>query len=112
MMPAIIGLVEIILILGVFRYDPVAFCISKGFEAEGKSHMHKVYRKKDPNSDETIDQIIDLLTQTFIGEQNREFVLVFDKDSTCGWFPVGHNRNLVGHLDNWQRLMDTVMRAA
>ena len=39
LMPAMIGLVEIILILGVFRYDPIAFCISKGFEEEGKLHM-------------------------------------------------------------------------
>ena len=57
-MPAIIAVVELIFILCVFRYDPITFCVSKGFEEEGKLHMQKVYRKKDPASNETIDEIL------------------------------------------------------
>ena len=33
--PGIIGVVELILILFIFRYEPIAYCVSKGFEEEG-----------------------------------------------------------------------------
>ena len=56
--PAIVALVELLLILCVFRYDPVTYCISMGYEKEGKLHMQRVYRKKDPTSNETIDEIL------------------------------------------------------
>ena len=58
--PALIGVIELILIIFVLRYDPIAFCITKGFEEQSKKHMRLVYRKVDPNSPETIDEILDM----------------------------------------------------
>ena len=55
LMPALIGVIELILIIFVFRYDPIAFCITKGDEEQSKKHMRLVYRKVDPDSPETID---------------------------------------------------------
>ena len=58
--PAFVGLVEILLVLFVYRLEPVSYCIMTGRDEEGKAHMAKVYRKKDPNTPETIEQILDM----------------------------------------------------
>ena len=46
-MPAIIGLIVILLILLVFRQEPITYCIMNNLEEDGKIHMKRVYRKKD-----------------------------------------------------------------
>ena len=47
-----IGVVNIALILFIFRYEPIAYCVSKGkdLEDEAKNHMRKVYRKREPTT--------------------------------------------------------------
>ena len=55
MAPAMIGVIEILLILLIFNLDPISFCIMKGLDEEGIRHMKRVYRKKDPNCEKTIE---------------------------------------------------------
>ena len=59
LMPALIGLIEILLLTLVFRQEPIAFCITKGYEEQGKEHMTRVYRKTNPDSPETIEEILE-----------------------------------------------------
>ena len=56
--PGMVGVVEIILILFIFRYEPINYCASIGLEEEAYNHMRKVYSKQDPASAETLSQII------------------------------------------------------
>lgn len=57
--PAIVGAISILLSLTYFRYEPIAFCIGTGRDEEGKKHMARVYRLKDPASPLTITEILD-----------------------------------------------------
>ena len=60
LMPAVIGIIELLLIMLVFKQEPIAYCIMMGYEEQGKKHMHRVYRKADPDSAETIDELLEL----------------------------------------------------
>ena len=59
LMPTLIGIIEIILLTLVFRQEPIAFCITMGLEEQGKEHMNRVYRKTNPDSKETIEEILE-----------------------------------------------------
>ena len=59
-MPGVIGIIEIVLILGVFKHEPVSFCIRNGDEEQSKAHMARLYRKADPNSPETIEELFEM----------------------------------------------------
>jgi len=56
--PAIVALIEIVLILTVFTLEPTAACVMSGDEAAGLAHMRRVYRKKDPNSEASLDSLL------------------------------------------------------
>ena len=56
--PAFVGIVEIVLVLFVYKLEPIAYCIMTGKDDEGRAHMAKVYRKKDTEGSETIDEIL------------------------------------------------------
>ena len=58
--PAIIGVIVIFCVLFIFNLEPIAYCITTGRDAEGKKHMLRVYRKKDPNTPESIEEILDM----------------------------------------------------
>ena len=53
--PAANGVCSILILMFVFRYEPIGYLVSKNLEEECILHMHKVYRKKDPASKESID---------------------------------------------------------
>ena len=53
LVPFFVGVIEILLIIFVYKYEPIAFCIMTGRDDEGKAHMAKVYRKKDDHPDST-----------------------------------------------------------
>ena len=59
MMPALIGIASILLILFVFDIDPIIYCIMTDNEKDVIRHMKRVYRKKNPDSPETIEEILD-----------------------------------------------------
>ena len=50
MAPAMIGVIVICCVLFIFNLEPIAYCIATGRDAEGKKHMLRVYRKKDPST--------------------------------------------------------------
>ena len=54
-MPAIIGVVNILLFLIIFRQETVAFSIAKGNESEAKTLLKKVYNS---NGVQDFDQLI------------------------------------------------------
>ena len=56
-MPAAIGLFNILILMFVFRYEPIGYLVSKNLEEECKLHMQKVYSKTDGASAESIDKI-------------------------------------------------------
>jgi len=58
LVPTIVGIIVSLLVLFIFRYEPISFCIMNGLEEEGKKHMARVYIKKDPTSSESLDEII------------------------------------------------------
>ena len=49
--PAVIGMIEILLIFLVFNLEPINYCIMRGFDEQGLKHMKRVYRKKSLNLD-------------------------------------------------------------
>ena len=57
--PAIVGIIVILLVLLIFRDEPVTYCIMNDLEEEGKRHMARVYRKKDLTDAQTIDELIE-----------------------------------------------------
>lgn len=60
LVPAFIGVFEIILLLLVFREEPITFCITNDREEEAIRHMKKVYRIKDPASTtEPIEKLLE-----------------------------------------------------
>ena len=63
LVPAFIGTFELITALLIFRLEPIAYCVMMGYEEEGKQHMRRVYRKVDPGSPETIDEILEMQYQ-------------------------------------------------
>ena len=56
--PAVVGLIVILLAIVVFRHEPIGYCVMTGNNLEGVEHLKKVYRKKNPGSPETIDELI------------------------------------------------------
>ena len=60
MFPGFIGVVVILFVLSAFNLEPIAYCITTGRDKEGKKHMLRVYRKKDPDTKESIEDILDL----------------------------------------------------
>ena len=54
-MPAVIGVIGILLISLVFRLEPIAYCIMMGFEEQGKKHLAKIYSKKDPDGQDSLE---------------------------------------------------------
>lgn len=58
--PAVVGVVVILLVVLIFRQEPITYCIMNDLEEEGKAHMNRVYRKGDNSGDyQTIDELID-----------------------------------------------------
>ena len=57
--PAFTGIISILLVLFVFRLEPVAYSLMIGEDAEAMEHLKKIYRKKDPDSPEKIDELLD-----------------------------------------------------
>ena len=60
MFPGLIGVVVIFFVLFVFNLEPIAYCITTGRDEEGRKHMLRVYKKRDPNTPESIEDILDL----------------------------------------------------
>ena len=56
--PAVVGLIVILLATVVFRHEPIGYCVMTGRMQEGVEHLKKVYSKKDPDSPETLDQLV------------------------------------------------------
>lgn len=46
LVPGIVGVIVVLLVLLVFRQEPITYCIMSGRDEEGKRHMARVYRKK------------------------------------------------------------------
>ena len=56
--PVAIGIFTILMTLFVMRLEPVAYCMMTGRNAEGCKHLAKIYRKKQTDSDEKIEDIL------------------------------------------------------
>ena len=46
-MPALIGVVSILLIVLLIPYEPVAFCLMENHKEEAIAHLKKIYRRKE-----------------------------------------------------------------
>ena len=60
LMPAFIGIIGILLIVAIFRQEPIAYCIMMGYDEQGMTHMRRLYRKVDPSTPETIEEILEM----------------------------------------------------
>ena len=56
--PAVVGIFVILMTLFVFRLEPVTFCMMTDREQEGLMHLSKIYRAKQSESVEKIEQIL------------------------------------------------------
>ncbi len=56
--PVLIGVFEIICVLFIFTLEPINYCIATGRDEEGRAGLARVYRKKDANTPETIEEIL------------------------------------------------------
>ena len=59
-MPSVIGIIETLLILFVFKQEPISFCIRIDDEEQSKAHMARLYSKADPGSPETIEELFEM----------------------------------------------------
>lgn len=60
LVPAFIGVFEIIFLLLVFKEEPITFCITNDREEEAIRHMSKVYRiKKSASTTEPIEKLLE-----------------------------------------------------
>ena len=84
LMPALIGLVGIILILSVFRQEPISYCIMMGYEEQGMAHMRRLYRKVDPDSPETIDEILEMQYSFMKRSTTMDASSTTFKQAVCG----------------------------
>ena len=83
-MPALIGIVVIIFIQLVFRYEPVAYCLMEGRNAEGLLHLQKVYRKKDPDAPESLEVLLDNHFNYLRSTTTMDATKVTFKQAACG----------------------------
>ena len=59
LVPAMIGVLELVLMLFVFTEEPITYCIINGLEEQANRHMKKVYRLKDTlGTKETIEEVL------------------------------------------------------
>ena len=56
--PVAIGIFTITMTLFVMDLEPVAYCMMIGREDEGRKHLERLYRKKQPDSQENIEDIL------------------------------------------------------
>ena len=84
LVPAFIGTLELFNALLVFRREPIAYCIMMGYEEEGKQHMRQVYRKVDPDSPETIDEILEMQYQYQKRSTTMDASSATFKEAICG----------------------------
>ena len=82
--PAFIGIAEILLALFVMRSEPIAYCMMTGNHEEGKKHLKRVYRKKDPKSEETLEDIATSHYNFLRKGTSMEATSVTFKEAACG----------------------------
>ena len=56
--PGAIGLIVIMMVLLVFRYEPVAYCLMLGRDEEAQLHLKKVYKKSSLNAPESLEDLL------------------------------------------------------
>ena len=57
--PTFVGIIEILLILVVFRNEPIAFCLTEGRDEEALVGLSYVYRKRNPDDTDSIEEILE-----------------------------------------------------
>ena len=58
LVPAIVGLIVILLVVFVFKQEPITFCIMNNRVEEGREHMTRVYRKSDETTPESLEELL------------------------------------------------------
>ena len=84
LMPAFIGIIELVLIGLVFRHEPIQFCIMMGYEEQAKQHMRRVYAKADPDSPESIDEILEMQYKYMTRSTTMDASSTTFKRAVCG----------------------------
>ena len=83
-MPALIGVIEILLIGLVFKYEPIAFCIMMDYAEQAKQHIRRVYSKADPESSQSIEDILEMQYQYMRRSTTMDASSTTFKRAVCG----------------------------
>ena len=81
--PAIIGLIEILLTLFVIRLEPINYCVMTGRDEEGKKHLRKVYRLKEPADSQKQEEIYSKKFMKLKGNTSMDAASVSFKEAVC-----------------------------
>ena len=82
--PVAIGIFTITMTLFVMDLEPVAYCMMIGREDEGRKHLERLYRKKQPDSQENIEDIL-AHQFTFLNQSTAlDASSMTFKDAVCG----------------------------
>lgn len=86
--PALIGFIEIVLVLFIFNLEPIAFCIMTEREQEGKQHMLKVYRKRDevdsPLASKSLEELVSMHYEFQKASTAMDASTTTFNDAVCG----------------------------
>ena len=82
--PAIIGTVVILLILLVFKEEPVNYCLMKGRNDEALKHLNKVYRKKKDSCSESKEQLLEAHYGFLKDTTKTDAASIPFKEAVCG----------------------------
>ena len=82
--PVAIGIFTILMTLFVMRLEPVAYCMMTGRNTEGCKHLAKIYRKKQPDSDEKIEDILGSQYTSLRSSTALDASTVTSREAICG----------------------------
>mmetsp|Transcript_32123 Transcript_32123/g.39841 ORF Transcript_32123/g.39841 Transcript_32123/m.39841 type:complete len:171 (-) Transcript_32123:319-831(-) len=82
--PAVIGFIEIALTLFVMRLEPISYCMMVGRGEECRQHLRKVYRKKSPDSSETVEQVMESQFNSLVRSTTLDASSTTFKDAVGG----------------------------
>ena len=82
--PAVVGIFVILMTLFVFRLEPVTFCMMTDREQEGLMHLSKIYRAKQSESVEKIEQILRGQLASLKRSTTLDASSVTFNDAVCG----------------------------
>ena len=82
--PVVVGVVEILFTVLIYRREPVGYCLMEGRDEEAIQSLARIYRKKDPDSPESLQTLIEAHYSNLKKNTTMDAVSTSFKDALCG----------------------------